>query len=221
MPSQGWIRFDPTPRGDGVNPSTSGDLPFAVESYLDEAGAAETAPQGPAALPDTGPRNLPESLVGVDTGSALDEPESGGFPMWIVWSGLAMILAAAALPIAKGLRRRRRMQRLVHGDVSAAWLDLIDRMADLGVAADPGATPLEVAASLGSDAVPLAVAYGRVAYGDPSRPAHEVVASATRSLLNTRESLRTRYGTWQRLAAGYRVGSLLPEGLRRRLGGAA
>ncbi len=35
MPTQGWVRFDPTPRSDGVNPATLSDLPFDIADYLD------------------------------------------------------------------------------------------------------------------------------------------------------------------------------------------
>ena len=47
MPTQGWVRFDPTPRGDGVNPATSDGLPFDVAAYLDIEVTTPTLPPGP------------------------------------------------------------------------------------------------------------------------------------------------------------------------------
>ena len=49
MPTQGWVRFDPTPRGDGINPATIENLPFDVEEYIEipEADLPELDLSGP------------------------------------------------------------------------------------------------------------------------------------------------------------------------------
>ena len=40
IPTQGWVQFDPTPRGDGVNPRTynalEADIGFPVTAYLEQ-----------------------------------------------------------------------------------------------------------------------------------------------------------------------------------------
>lgn len=213
MPAQGWVRFDPTPRGDGVNPSAAGTLPFSLDRYLDPASEEEPGaerPEGPSVLPE---RPEPERFGEVDTGGA-GARTGHGVPGWLGWAAAVAVLAAGTVPGLKWLRRRRRMLRLAGGDVGAAWEDLIDRLDDLGMGVPPAVTPVEVAASLGVEAAPLAGEYGRALYGDPALPAPGTVATATRSLEATRRSLAAGLSLRRRLAAVYRVGSLLPARLR-------
>ena len=49
MPGQGWLRFDPTPRGDGINPATVAEFGFDPNLYL----------PAPVTHPEVGPSPLP------------------------------------------------------------------------------------------------------------------------------------------------------------------
>jgi len=219
MPTQGWVRFDPTPRQDGANPATIDDLPFPIDLYLDIP--QPTAP--PASVPEAAPL-LPSPELGpqdifLGTGSATDDEAGPGLsiPSWAVW----VVAGAAALfglvPGVKWARRRRRMRKLATGDIASAWRDIIDRLDDLGLHAQATATPREVAVEVSEHMVPLADAYGNRLYGDPTRPATGAVDTATTSLAATREALALRFSRSRRLQAHYRVGSIIPRWARRLL----
>ena len=215
MPTQGWVRFDPTPRPDSINPSTMAlvedQLEFPLAPYLDV--------------------ELPEQLPG-DAGSAgvfpdlseFDELFAGGggsgevvappfeFPSWVRWAVPALIvlaMLAAGVPGLKKLRRRRRLHRLGDGDIAAAWEDIVARLSDLGRPARGTHTPSEVAESVAEVMQPLAAVYTRVVYGPPNDAEREGdVQIAEVSLAGTREHLKTVTSRRDRILAPYRPGSM-------------
>jgi len=219
MPTQGWVRFDPTPRADGVNPATIGGLPFEIDRYLDipepEALPAPL-PEGSPLLPSPGLR--PEDVF-LGSGDSVDETGGPGLsiPGWVIWAALVAVALFGLVPGFKWLRRRRRMRRLASGDITAAWRDISDRLDDLDVRPATAETPLEVAARVDEAMVPLAGVYGHAFYGDPSRQDAAEVLTASSSLADTRRSLTEQFSRIKRLAAQYRLRSISPAWVRRLL----
>jgi hypothetical protein len=222
MPTQGWVRFDPTPRGDAINPATTAlleaDLDFTIAEYLPRVEAQTFEPnQSASQPPQFGEDGIPLPPV-IGTGGAGDA--SGiTVPGWLSWLlpillvGLALI---GAIPLLKWLRRRRRLRRLESGDISAAWEDITARLTDLREPINPASTPREVAHDYDSAMVPLAVVYGKSLYGSEPVATDSDVATATDSLDHTRTRMSTRYSTGRRLVAWYRPGELLPRWIRRK-----
>jgi len=121
MPTQGWVRFDPTPRGDGVNPATSDRLPFDIAEYLDIEVTSSTFPTGsnpPISLPDDDELTVPSTTPG-DPGGGWEMP---AIPLWLVIAAGTLALAFGLVPAIKWARRRRRLRALSLGDVSPFFL---------------------------------------------------------------------------------------------------
>jgi hypothetical protein len=223
MPTQGWVRFDPTPRGDEINPSTTGlleeDLDFTIAEYLPLVEPITFDPADSANLLD--PRLADEETSPFPFIGAGGDTQTGGLsvPGWLVWLLPVLIVFAVlfgAIPFFKWIRRQRRMRRLESGDISAAWEDITHRLSDLGEPINPAWTPREVAHDYDSAMVPLAVVYGKSVYGDGAEPSAHDVEAATSSLDHTRTRMTTRYSSGKRLVAWYRPGELLPRWMRRK-----
>jgi len=217
MPTQGWVRFDPTPRGDGINPATSDGLPFDVAEYLDiEVTSSTFAPGTNPTVPrpdDEGEGTIPSTVPGEQPGWELP-----AVPAWLIVVAIALAAAFGLVPGVKWARRRHRLRALSTGDVSAAWREMVDRLSDLGDEPSPAATPVEVAAATDPAMVPLARAYGETIYGRPVGRAFDLspVVVATRSLDDTEGRLSGRYSRLRRFAAWYRLRSLAPRRWHRR-----
>lgn len=223
MPAQGWVRFDPTPRGDQINPTTYEEietaLGFPLTSYLDVPDPEElpvaVVPRGGIPLPDDPPGFPP--IAG-------DSEGGGGFelPGWITslvpWIGAAIVLLGG-IPLVKWRRRKRRVKRLRSGDISAAWEEIVSRLDDLGTPPSPADTPREVATKVDPVMAPLATVYARSLYGATATLPEDLVEVATKSLHQTEELLTTRHSRFERLRAEYRVGSILPGWWKRRRNG--
>ena len=215
MPSQGWVRFDPTPRGDGANPSTLADVPFDVAEYLEipepEAPLFENPSDGGILFRDADQFEIPERVTG---GAGGDDTVTGPeIPDWALPAALALFAVFGLVPVMKWARRRRRLHRLEQGDISAAWREIVDRLSDLGDAPTPDATPMEIAERTDPAMRPLAEAYGAQVYGTG---AADRVATATRSLEDSEDRLLSRYPLGRRILARYHLGSLVPQWTRRR-----
>ena len=85
MPTQGWVRFDPTPRGDGVNPTTFGlaeeELGFALTDYLNVPAPEPLSFEGaPLRPPEFGEDDFP-----IFSGGDAGESAGGGLeiPGWL------------------------------------------------------------------------------------------------------------------------------------------
>jgi len=219
MPTQGWVRFDPTPRGDGVNPTTFQQvetaLGFRFTDYLDvpdpETPPISVAPRSGLTLPPE-PGFAPFGGGGsADSGWEIP----GWIPRTLSWLGIGLLLLGG-IPIVKWWRRRRRLRRLRTGDIQAAWDEIVARLDDLGTPPSPADTPLEVASKVDAVMSPLAVVYTRSVYGDGAMVPEDLVSAATTSLTQTEQRLATRHSRFERLLASYRVGSLLPRWWQQR-----
>jgi hypothetical protein len=219
MPTQGWIRFDPTPRGDEFNPTTFEQvetlLGFPFTDYLDVpdpvAPDISVTPRGPQPFPPD------DGFAPIGGGPT---PERGfEIPGWILrtvpWLGLSLLLLGG-IPVVKWWRRRRRIRRLRTGDIRAAWDEIVARLDDLGTPPSPADTPVEVASKVDAVMAPLAVVYSRSLYGSGVAATEELVGVAKTSFVQTEQRLATRHSRFERLVASYRIGSLLPRWWRRR-----
>ncbi|MEE8490552.1 MAG: DUF3488 and transglutaminase-like domain-containing protein [Acidimicrobiia bacterium] len=216
--NQGWVRFDPTPRSDGVNPSTSAEI-AGLERYLAEVAAAEQArledlapgPVTPPQEPTEGERNpLPNP--------ARDPLSRNQLPSWLVptiaWS-VVVGVAVGTVPFIKRRRRRYRMRILADGDIDAAWAEIVDYLIDSGFPVNPAATPTELATATDAAMQPLASVYSESTYGPEQDMSTAAVEAAKASLNATVESLRGRMTLWERTRHLYRAKSLLPDWIKR------
>ncbi|NNC75489.1 MAG: DUF4129 domain-containing protein, partial [Acidimicrobiia bacterium] len=164
----------------------------------------------PAQLEDFVPFPIPGG------GGDEDVVASPGFtlPSWVPIAGsVAAVIAVlmGAIPALKWWARRRRMRRLLGGDISAAWEEMVKRLTDLGDSPDPTETPHEIAEAIDESMTPLAVVYSRATYGPTSSATAAEVALVEQSLEQTTAKLATRYSPTQRLVAVYRPGTILPS----------
>jgi transglutaminase-like putative cysteine protease len=219
IPTQGWVRFDPTPRGDAINPSTYGlaetELGFSLTTYLDVPDPESiNVPNAPLARPEFG-EDLP-LFAGGAAGGASDSGLS--IPDWVTTIApfvLIALLLVGGIPTIKWWRRRRRMKRLENGDISAAWEDIVARLTDLGETPAPSMTPRQLALSVDTAMVPLASVYGRSIYGPQASVSEGHVETAVTSLDQTRARLTTRHSIAQRLVAMYRPASIVPVAAKK------
>ncbi len=214
MPTQGWMRFDPTPRGDTL--TTTAAIPFDVVPYLEvpepDRPVLEPTDPGPVIFRDDEFEILNEPTE-LPTGSDGLTPQ---IPGWVPGVVLASGSVFGLVPLVKAVRRRVRLRRLRHGDIGAAWSEIVDRLADLGEDLTPAITPLEFAGGIDGSLIPLAQVYGSATYGPDPYPDRAMVALAEDSLGSAREGLAVRYTTGRRLLAAYRLRSLAPRWWRRR-----
>jgi hypothetical protein len=220
MPTQGWVRFDPTPRSQRDTPQTfeviEDDLGFNLAAYLDvppsDAIDFEAPEAGNPIFPDDDIEiGIPPGGAGTDSGNGFTLP---GWLTTITPFVLIALILLAGIPLVKWWQRRRRMKRLEQGDITAAWEDIVTRLSDLGETVDGTLTPHELAAEFDPAMAPLATVYGRAVYGPEGPLDADTVETATRSLEQTTARLGTRYSTGRRVAAWYRPGTLLPKWVR-------
>jgi transglutaminase-like putative cysteine protease len=217
MPTQGWVQFDPTPRGDGVNPPTIDSLPFDVAQYLEVPAQVAppigtTSPGGPQIFLDE-EDDVPVAPTG--PGGGAEGAGFSGIPLWLVAVPLTVAVAFGSLPAVKWRRRTRRLRRLDDGDVAAAWSEIVDRLTDLGDPPPIAATPNEVASRATPALVPLASVYSEATYGASRTVAPDRLAAASRSLHDTEHQLTGRYSLGRRILSRYRLASVLPSAWRR------
>lgn len=221
LPTQGWVRFDPTPRGDGVNPSTTGELGFDVTPYLDIP-----EPESPTFEPGDPTRVEPfldEEDLGdippIGSGGFLDPGGTGAAPQipgWVFAALIGGIVVFGFTPALKWVRRTRRLRSLRRGNIASGWAEAVDRLTDLGIGPGPADTPLEFAAATDGAMIPLASSYSRNLYGPADGgTGTETAAAAERSLIETEDHLTTRFSPARRLLAWYRPGTLTPGWWRR------
>jgi len=219
IPTQGWVRFDPTPRGDGANPITYAQLDdrlgFDVTAYLDQIPEPQRDPL-PTAEANNPVIDRPADPQRLFLGGGTDEPAARNRSPLLPRLGwlLALVLLLATVPGWKWLRRRRRLARLRAGDVAAAWEDIVERLDDLGDPPDETSTPMEVAAGLDGALVPLSQVYSDAVYGgiavDDRRR-----RTALSSYRATMERLDRSYPRSRRILSWYRIRVPLRRLLRR------
>jgi transglutaminase-like putative cysteine protease len=213
MNGQGWVRFDPTPRGDAVNPSTNvnaAGVGFDARNFIpdpsnlidptDPAGIGQPVnPISPDLEGDPiplGPEGLPLETSNRIRLTAFEA----------VLAGVAAVLGSIVL--SKSIRRRRRLKRLREGDITGAWDEIVDRLTDLGHPPTPDQTHREVGISVHRSLAPLARNMSETLYG-PARPLQATqVEQAIQSFGETENYLRDLYGPFDRLKARLRLRSL-------------
>jgi transglutaminase-like putative cysteine protease len=164
MDGFGWVRFDPTPRADGTLPE-SVTAEFDPAPYLPEGGEGAVTLGQPLPFEDQ-----------FEEGGGAIGPSSGASTglrftwVWVVLPVLAGLLAL--VPMLKAFRRRRRIKRLHEGDITAAWDEIVDRLADLGTPVPSHQTPLEFAHATDRSLVPLASSYSATIYGNRQGQGH-------------------------------------------------
>jgi transglutaminase-like putative cysteine protease len=159
MDGYGWVKFDPTPRGDGTQPESM-TAQFDPVAYLPPPDPdASAGPDRPGFIDDSLTDGVDSNGNPIDGGGAL--PDLSGW--WWVLPVLAAI--TASVPLFKLIRRQRRKARLSDGDVTAAWEEIVDRLADLGDPIPEHETPLEFAARTDRRLIPLARSYSAAVYG--------------------------------------------------------
>jgi transglutaminase-like putative cysteine protease len=196
MDGQGWVRFDPTPRSDGINRSLGQqEIGFDARAYVpapengDPVGGSDRLPgERDPVLPDFD-EFLGDSTPDLRTGDGLQIPD------WTVWVA-ALIVAAGVLPAYKTVRRRRRLAAVAAGNIEVAWVEITDRLRDLGSEVGEDLTPIEIASARHPDLVPLARIYSAIAYGGSpigdGRRAFEVADSRLSEQQGATEKIRER-----------------------------
>ncbi len=213
IPSQGWVRFDPTPRPDRINPSTTADLAgtlgFDPVALFAEIPVPPLTPVPNPNIfegdPDIGVTDGVPPVGGPGDGGGWALP---GFAQPVTVAILAAALLLAIIPGIKGWRRRRRMSRLRHGDISAAWEQIVAQLTDLGDQPDAAMTPAELARQVDPVMQPLASVYGQSTYGPPGAASPAAVATAEAALHQTSMELSARSSRTRRLMALYSLRSL-------------
>ncbi|MDP3984154.1 MAG: DUF3488 and transglutaminase-like domain-containing protein [Acidimicrobiia bacterium] len=200
---QGWVRFDPTPRADGINPSTVSDLEFNPQVYLPEpTEPGEGSPIGPPP-----PLRPGEELLepGDDPTVGLPSQQTQGLPDWItVFLVLVGLLAIA--PAMKMVRRRHRLRRVEAGDLTAGWAEITDRLRDLGHTLDPSRTPRELAVAIDRGLLPLASRLGASIYGG------FVAEDRTAVFRDAEERVHDKHRGWQWWQSWIQPRSLIRRG---------
>ena len=173
MDGVGWVQFDPTPRSEFVEPTAVFDpTEFLPEDATNSANNITDIP-----VPDAGAGFLelePEPFVATERTN-----------WWTIIVPFLVVLAMS-LPVSKLLRRRRRMRRLREGDITAAWDEIVDRLADLGRPVPVSSTPMEVARETTPAMIPLASEYSAAVYGGKPGRANESDLLAVETWLHER-----------------------------------
>lgn len=219
MEGQGWVRFDPTPRGAGDNPSAVDSLAgFDPTLYVPEPESFDdNVVLGPDGQPiPFGPDRdalleNPDDILEANTpfvGSG-DAATGGGIPWgWILLATGGSLIGLT--PAIKWIRRRLRLRRLKTGDISAAWDEIVDRLTDLRYDVSEWKTPAELAATTEPSLTALAAVYGETVYGPPRRLGRRQVEIGTRSFESAESVLRHRHSRWQIVRSW-----LTPQSLRK------
>ncbi len=213
MDRQGWVRFDPTPRGDEVNPSTNSTI-----------GGVGFDPRQFIPVPEEGADSIVDPLggsPGAPTGRSFEEGEPlppipgpilefAGFRLSLFQLAvIGALLLVASVPLVKWIRRRRRLARLEHGDITGAWEEIVDRLTDLGRPPSPHQTPGEVAVSVDGSMKPLARTVGEALYGPTAVLPAAKLERAAESFAETEVYLRRIYRPFDRFVSWLRPRSLL------------
>ena len=147
----GWIRFEPTPGGPGGQgtatvPNYGAPPGFGTEPTTPPIGQSSHAKTGLGAGSQNAAHLHNLGLEG--TGSASRAAVPGrGIALWVLLiAAIVIAVAVIALPVARSVVRRRRLQtagdaRLAH----AVWREVRDDLADYGFSCRPSESPRAVA----------------------------------------------------------------------------
>jgi transglutaminase-like putative cysteine protease len=163
----GWYPFDPTPRAEQTGFTSQ---PASFTAGVDPTDYIDAPEDNPADIPID--PNLSDQSIGNLEPEALDD-QTNVAPRWWLIALVAALPLLGVVPLAKRLRRRRRLHKVRNGDITAAWDEIVDRLTDLGVDVPAAKTPLEVARSTDQALLPLAQSYSASIYGGRSGQARE------------------------------------------------
>ena len=214
FPRWGWLPFDPTP----ARAQLSGPYSYSGINF-DAAGAAGVLTASGGGATSRLVQKLSEARVGEQFNP--DRPTGGrGYVPVVREHGaslikfLALLAAAAALGIIlvkQAIRARRYLTRDSRRLAMASRQELVDFLADQGVALPRSATPHELAEelerdfSVDADGFARALAESRYATPDVSRSAARRLRSELRAV---RKALRRRIGVPRRLRGAVSLRSL-------------
>jgi transglutaminase-like putative cysteine protease len=162
----GWFPFDPTPRAEQTGFASQ---PPSLTAGLDPVEYLEAPVNNPAGIPP----DFTDDLQGV---ADIEPPGPAGGNQPVRWWLIVLVAALpllAVIPLVKRIRRRRRLNRVRDGDITAAWDEIVDRLTDLGMDVSPSLTPLELAQSTDHTLLPLAHSYSSTIYGGRTGQARE------------------------------------------------
>jgi len=218
FPEAGWVRFEPTPRGDGQ---------VRLPSYTTPAGrvtgpdAPETAPPTTAGGPTQPTRNLPpEPELNTPDDPALGTQQDRA--RWlrhpVARIGLSVLLLVVLVPGVKWARNavaRRRAGHRPRDAVSESYVELTSWTRDAGIGRQAAETPAAYARRLSGDfaadadpLVELTSLFERAEYG-AAEPAGDQAHRARRLARSARAQLSGRLGWRRRLVAAVNPRSLL------------
>ncbi len=156
FPSSGWVAFEPTPRRSGwswTQPNTVVQEPTNDCDLRNPHVFVKEGCGGSASLdPDEGgivTPVIPSVRVGDPEGPAAGFAGGNGPPTRLIVAGivlLLLVLAIAAVPATRAVRRRRLLRRAAGEPrrlILATYDVMLDRAAELGLAREPGETPIE------------------------------------------------------------------------------
>ena len=214
FPGWGWLPFDPTP----ARAQLSGPYSYSGINF-DAAGAAGVLNASGGGATSRLVQKLSEARVGEQFNP--DRPTGGrGYVPVVREHGaslikfLALLAAAVALGIVlvkQGVRVRRYLTRDARRLAIASRQELVDYLADPGVALPRSATPQELAAELEHEFAIDAEAYGRALATTRYAPVGESRSAARQlrtELRALRRALRRRIGVPRRLRGAVSLRSL-------------
>jgi hypothetical protein len=140
----GWVRFEPTPRDDGVA-ATQPSWSVPTKS-VPAVPSGSAVPEPTTSASSSAAAKTPKKEI-TDPKVALAKKQSGaGVPWRLVGILLVVVLALSAPLLTSRLSSRRRWSRAGSAGTTsalaeAAWADLRLKLSDLGVRWDPAWTP--------------------------------------------------------------------------------
>lgn len=191
MDGFGWVRFDPTPRAGFAQPTSS----FDPAEYVPDNIASPEAPPDREFSGNFGDEFIEPAVTPVT--------QSG--PRWWLATPVVIALLLGVIPGMKTVRRRRRVRQIREGDITAAWDEIVDRLADLGEPVSPSLTPMEVARATDPAMLSLASGYSAAVYGGRRDAGSEL------DLLEVEAWLHDNYDARRRAVAAISPRSLLPK----------
>lgn len=208
IPGSGWIPFDPTP-GRG---QPRGDV-AQQDAGIPTPGPATDGPTPPPTEATPEPATPPPPNVPPPSGG------EGGAPLGPILFALLGVMVVGSVPGAKYARGELRRRRAAAEAVPAAYAELLDRAADLGLRPRTAETEWELYHRLfGGLPEPGPRAAANVIQGTvlsryaPRELTQEQAAVVWRSVTAARTALAQASPWWRRLTAPFDPRTLLPEG---------
>jgi transglutaminase-like putative cysteine protease len=202
FPGYGWLAFDPTPgRGSLAASYSASSSGFNAGDAAEAFGGASGAAANGGGADQLRLFELRERLAEQQQQRARRSDDGPPSTLWLLL--LLGVAAAAAIGAVKLVRRRLRyLTRDPRRVASAARHELVDFLADQGIAVGVSATPAElhelVRVELGADGRPFARALAEARFG-PVASSHAAAERARRELRSLLRLLRHQLGRPARL----------------------